>query len=162
MSNPVFEDFHVGREIPSLVKGPLTPAHVMRWSAAMENWHRIHYDWRYATTHDALPDIVVNGSWKQHVLIQLVTDWVAEIGWVWKTAFQFRGMDHPGDTLTAWGRITTTEVRADYGVIGLEIGLRNQRGDAGTTGTALTVWPRRGGPPVPYPFDPRVLEPRIE
>ena len=48
----------------------------MRWSAATENWHPLHFDWKYATEHDGLPDVLVSGSWKQHVLIQLLSDWV--------------------------------------------------------------------------------------
>lgn len=44
MKAPVFEDVLIGQEIPVVVKGPMTTAHVMRWSASMENWHRIHYD----------------------------------------------------------------------------------------------------------------------
>jgi len=42
--------------------------------------------------------------------------------------------------------------------VDLEIGLRNQKGEEGTLGTARVVLPRRGGPPVPYPFDPAVLD----
>jgi acyl dehydratase len=151
------EDIAVGDLLPDLVLGPLTPSHVMRWSAAMENWHRIHFDWRYATQHDRLPDVVVNGSWKQHVLIRLVTDWAGDTGWLWTTSFQFRGMNVPGETLTAWGRVAAIERRGAYGVVTLDIGLRNQRGEEGTPGTAVTVWPTRGGVPVPYPFDPRLL-----
>ncbi len=41
-SGPVFEDVSIGQEIGPLFKGPLTTAHLMRWSAAMENWHKIH------------------------------------------------------------------------------------------------------------------------
>lgn len=152
------EDIVVGDELPPVVLGPLTPSHVMRWSAAIENWHRIHFDWRYATGHDGLPDVVVNGSWKQHVLIRLVTDWVGEAGWLWTTAFQFRGMNVPGETLTAWGRVTGIEERGDYGLVTLAIGLRNEHGHDGTPGTAVTVWPTLDGPAVPYPFDPRVLD----
>ena len=36
MKEPVFEDVVVGQEIPTVVKGPMTTAHIMRWSAAME------------------------------------------------------------------------------------------------------------------------------
>jgi acyl dehydratase len=153
----IFDDVEVGQEIPTLVKGPMTTAHIMRWSAAMENWHRIHYDWKYATEHDGLPDVMVNGSWKQHVMIQLLTDWAGDTGWPWKVGFQFRGMNVPGDTLTAWGRVTAKEERGRYGVVDLEIGLRSQKGEESTPGTARVVLPRRGGPPVPYPFDPAVL-----
>ena len=157
MKAPVFEDVLIGQEIPVVVKGPMTTAHVMRWSASMENWHRIHYDWRYATEHDKLPDVMVNGSWKQHVMVQLLTDWVGETGWLWKISFQFRGMNVPGDTLTAWGRVVGKEERGLYGVVDLEIGLKNQKGDEGTPGTARVVLRRRNGPSVPYPFDPGAL-----
>lgn len=154
----IFDDVEIGQDIPSLVKGPMTTAHIMRWSAAMENWHRIHYDWQYATGNDGLPDVLVNGSWKQHVVIQLVTDWAGDTGWAWKIAFQFRGMNIPGDTLTAWGRITGKEERGRWGLVDLEIGLRNQKGEESTPGTARVVLPRRDGPPVPYPFDPAMLD----
>ena len=156
-----FEDVAVGQDIPVVVKGPMSVAHIMRWSSASENWHRIHYDWRFATGHDKLPDVVVNGSWKQHVLIQLATDWAGETGWLWRIRFQFRGMNIPGDRLTAWGRVTGTEIRGDYGVAHLEIGLKTDAGVEGTPGTASVVLPRRGGPAVPYPFDPACLGPEV-
>ena len=152
-----YEDVDVGQDIPTLQKGPMTPAHIMRWSAASENWHRIHYDRDYAVNHDKLPDVMVNGSWKQHVLIQLLTDWVGEEGWLWKIGFQFRGMNVPGETLTAWGRITDKKLVGDYGVVTLEIGLVNEKQAEGTPGTATVVLPRRGGKPVPYPFDPALV-----
>jgi acyl dehydratase len=153
-----FEDIAAGQELPPLVKGPMTTAHIMRWSAAMENWHRIHYDWRYATQHDKNPDVLVNGSWKQHVILQLLTDWVGESGWPWKVSFQFRAMNLPGELLTAWGRITGKEECGDYGLVHLEIGLCNQEGKQSTPGKATVVLQRRGGPRVPYPFDPAVLK----
>jgi acyl dehydratase len=152
-----FEDTTVGMDVPTLVKGPISPAHLMRWSAATENWHRIHYDWRYATEHDHLPDILVSGSWKQNVLIQLLADWVGESGWMWKIGFQFRGMNPVGDTLTAWGRVTATDKMGAFGVVKLDIGLKNQDGAEGTPGTATIVLPLRGGRAVPYPFDPALL-----
>ena len=67
-----FDDIKTGAtSCRRVTKGPLARPHVMRWSAATENWHPLHFDWRYATQHDSLPDVLVNGSWKQHVLIQL-------------------------------------------------------------------------------------------
>lgn len=152
-----YEDVAVGFEIPTVSKGPLTTAHVVRWSAAMENWAPIHYDWRYATEHDGLPDVLVNGSWKQHVLMQALNDWIGEDGWLWKMNFQYRGMTVPGDTVTAWGRVTGKRVEGRYGVVDLEIGMRDQKGVETTPGKASVVLSLRGGPPVPYPFDPKVL-----
>ena len=103
-----FEDVEVGQTIPSLTKGPMTTAHIMRWSAAMENWHPIHFDWRFATQEHKLPDVIVNGSWKQHVMLQLVADWAGETGWPWKVRFQFRGMNVPGDLLSDLRRSART------------------------------------------------------
>ena len=48
----VFEDVKIGDEITPLVKGPMSPVHLMRWSAAMENWHRIHYDETFTKEHE--------------------------------------------------------------------------------------------------------------
>jgi acyl dehydratase len=152
-----FEDVVTGQELPPLQKGPMSTAHIMRWSAAMENWHRIHYDWHYATEHDKLPHVLVNGSWKQHVLVQLLTDWAGERGWLFKMSFQYRGMNIPGDTLTAWGRVTGRETRGDYGLVQVDIGLKDQNGKESSPGTATIVLPKRDGPAVPYPFDPKVL-----
>ncbi len=152
-----FEDVAADAEIPSIARGPLTSAHVMRWSAAMENWAPIHYDWRYATQHDKLPDILVNGSWKQHVLMQALNDWIGETGWLWKINFQYRGMSVPGDTLTAWARVTAKSQRGGFGVVDLDIGMRDQKGVETAPGKASVVLPLCGGKPVPYPFDPRLL-----
>jgi len=152
-----FDDVAAGLELPAIRKGPMSTAHIMRWSASMENWHRIHYDWQYATQHDKLPNVLVNGSWKQHVLVQLLTDWAGERAWVWRMNFQYRGMNIPGDTLTAWGRVTGKETRGDFGLVHVEIGLTDQNGKESSPGTATIVLQKRGGRSVPYPFDPKVL-----
>jgi acyl dehydratase len=149
-----FDDVNVGDEIPALVKGPMTPAHIMRWSAAIENWHRIHYDQKFAVEHDKLPDILVNGSWKQHVMCQLVKDWVGLGGWLWKISFQFRAMNPAWDTINAWGKITKKTEVGGYGIVELDIGIRNQAGVESTPGTATAVLPIRGGKEVPYPWTP--------
>jgi acyl dehydratase len=100
----VFDDIEIGQDIPKVEKGPLTPMHLVRWSAAMENWHRIHYDREFATGHDRLPDLLVNGSFKQQFIVQLLKDWAGPAGWVWKAGFQFRAMNQVGETLRVWAR----------------------------------------------------------
>jgi acyl dehydratase len=66
-------------------------------------------------------------------------------------------MTVPGDTVTAWGRVTVRTERGAFGVCELDIGLRDQKGVETSPGTASVVLPRRGGPGVPYPFDPKGL-----
>lgn len=153
-----FEDIKIGDELPPLTKGPLHATHVMRWSAATENWHPLHFDWKYATQHDGLPDVLVSGSWKQHVLIQLLTGWIGETGWLLHFKVQLRGMNVPGDTLTAWGHVTGAQERNGFGVITVEVGLRDQNGNETAPGNGTVVLPLHGGKDVPYPFDPALLD----
>jgi acyl dehydratase len=147
-----FEDVAVGDAVTPLVRGPMTPSHLMRWSAAIENWHRIHYDHPFATERDGLPSLLVNGSWKQHVLTEMMRKWLAPEGWLERIQFSFRRMDLVGDTLTMWGTVTATEERDGLGFVTCEIGIENPRGENSTPGTATGVLPLRGGRPVPYPY----------
>jgi len=149
-----YEDVALGTEIPPLAKGPLTTAHLMRWSAAMENWHKIHYDRPFALGHDKLPGLLVNGSLKQQFVLQLLKDWVGPGGWVWKVSFQFRAMNLVEETLSVWGRVTAKRDGPGYGLIDLELGIVNGENKESTPGKATVAVPYRGGAPVPYPFVP--------
>ena len=150
-----FEDVMVGEEIPGLEKGPMTTAHLMRWSAAMENWHKIHYDRPFAIEHDKLPDLLINGSLKQQFVMQLLADWAGPGGgWVWKVGFQFRAMNLVGETLRIWGRVVSKRETLDYGLIDIELGILNDADKESTPGTATVVLPYRNGAALPYPFVP--------
>jgi acyl dehydratase len=147
-----FEDIAVGEEIPFLTKGPMTTPHLMRWSASIENFHKIHYDAPFAINHDKLPGLLVNGSLKQQFLMQLLTEWVGNTGWVWKANFQFRVMNLIGETLTIWGKVTDKRDGPGYGLVDLDIGIRNDAGVESTPGKAVVALPYTNGRPVPYPF----------
>ena len=149
-----FEDLEVGAEMPRLVKGPMTNLHIMRWSAAMENWHRIHYDQQFAREVDGLPDVLVNGSWKQQMLCQLVKDFAGRDGWLWRIRFEFRDMDPAGNTIIAGGLIEELAEQDSLGYARLSIFLSNQLDRITTRGAAIAVLPKRGGRAVPYPFRP--------
>lgn len=147
-----YEDVNVGDALPELALGPLTTAHAMRWSAAIENWHRIHYDHTFAVYHEGLPNVVVQGSWKQSILCRYLKDLCLPDGWMWKVAFQHRAMIVPGDTVTCWSRVTAKRVVDGLGHVELETGMRLQNGTETCPGTATLVLPLRGGAAVPYPF----------
>ncbi len=149
-----FEDVAVGQDIGPLRHGPFTTAHLMRWSAAMENWHKIHYDQPFATGHDKLPGLLVNGSLKQQFIAQLLKTWAGPEGWVWKVRFQFRAMNLAGESLAMWGRVTGLQRAPSYGLVEVELGIRNDAGLESTPGSATVALPFRGGAPVPYPFVP--------
>lgn len=149
-----FEDVAIGYEIPGLVKGPMTTAHLMRWSAAMENWHKIHYDRPFAIEHDKLPDLLINGSLKQQFVLQLLADWAGTNGWVWKAGFQFRAMNLVNETIRVWGKVTGKRETKDFGLIDIELGILNDQNKESTPGSAVIALPYRNGKPLPYPFVP--------
>lgn len=149
-----FEAVLVGDELPPLCKGPLTTSHLMRWSAAIENWHKIHYDQAFAVDHEKLPGLLVNGTLKQQFIVQALTDWVGPSGWVWKVNFQFRAMNLVDEELIVWARVANKRALERYGLIDVELGIRNMRGQESTPGRAVLALPFRGGPAVPYPFVP--------
>jgi len=154
LGQTVFEDVAVGHDAALVRFGPFTTAHLMRWSAAMENWHKIHYDLPFATGHDKLPGLLVNGSLKQQLIAQMLKDWAGPAGWLWKVCFQFRAMNLAGEQLEIWARVTETSRTPAFGLVLMEIGIRNEAGLESTPGSATVALPFRGGPPVPYPFIP--------
>src|SRR5690606_11100014 len=92
-----YEDLSDGDELPKYVIGPVTTTQFFRWSAAIENWHRIHYDLDFAVNHDKLPNVLGQGSWKQSALPSYLKDFTLPNGWFWKASFQHRAMIVPGD-----------------------------------------------------------------
>ena len=149
-----YDDVEEGQEMPTYVVGPMTPTHLFRWSAAIENWHRIHYDHDFAVYHDGLPNILGQGSWKQSVMPQYLKDLCLPDGWMWKVSFQHRAMIVPGDTLTCWAKVTNKYEKDGLGFVEVETGLKNQDDIETCPGRGTIVLPIRGGRPIPYPFVP--------
>ncbi len=147
-----YDDVAVGQEMPPLILGPVTTTHVFRWSAAIENWGRIHYDQNFAIYHEGLPNVLVQGSWKQSILPRYLKDLCLPDGWMWKISFQHRAMIVAGETITCWATITEKSEIDGLGYIGLDIGMRLSTGVESCPGKATLVLPLRGGRPVPYPF----------
>ncbi|WP_059415376.1 hypothetical protein [Cupriavidus basilensis] len=147
-----FEDVGIGDDLSPLMKGPLTTAHLMRWSAAVENWHKIHYDLPFAQQHDELPGLLINGSLKQQFIAEYLKAWAGSAGWVWKIGFQFRAMNLVGERLALWGKVVNTRRAEAFGLVDLELGIRDETQKESTPGTAVIALPYRDGEPVPYPF----------
>ena len=139
-----FEDVETGADLPEVVKGPMTTTHLIRWAAANGNYARIHWDLPFAQLHQGLPNVVVNGSLKNQDLGQLVLDFAGEEGWFKRFYVEHRGMDFPGDTLTAFGVVTGKREVDGFGLVDCQVGLRNDRGHQTASGTGTVVLPKRG------------------
>lgn len=154
MTTLYFDDVQIGSQLGAIDKGTVTTTHIMRWSAAVENFHRIHYDQPFATEHDKLPGVLINGSWKQHVLIQMLKDGLGSDGWLWRLDFRYKKMDIAGDAVRGTAEVIGKQVVDGLGFVTLRVALTNQRGEVSTAGMAIGALPLRGGPAVPYPFTP--------
>ncbi len=150
-----FEGVAVGDPLPPVVKGPMTTTHLVRWAAANGNYARIHWDLPFAQLEQGLPNVVVNGSLKNQYLGQLLIDFAGEGGWLKRFYVQHRGMDFPGDTLTAAGAVTGKREVDGFGLVDCAVTLTNSRGEQTAAGQATVVLPRRGQTlPLIWPEEP--------
>jgi len=139
-----FEDVKIGDELPPVVKGPITTTHLVRWAAANGNYARIHWDLPFAQLRQGLSNVVVNGSLKNQYLGELLVKFSGEEGWFKRYQVQHRGMDYPGDVLTAHGAVTGKREVDGYGYVDCQVGLRNNRDELTVSGQATVVLPKRG------------------
>ncbi len=139
-----FEEVNVGDELPPVVKGPMTTTHLVRWAAANGNYARIHWDLPFAQLRQGLPNVVVNGSLKNQYLGQLMVRYAGEEGWFKRFYVEHRGMDYPGDVLTASGGVTGKRESDGFGLVDCRVGLANSRGEQTASGWATVVLPKRG------------------
>ena len=139
--------------LPPVVKGPMTTTHLVRWAAANGNYARIHWDLPFAQLRQGLRNVVVNGSLKNQYLGQLLVDFAGPGGWLRRFYVQHRGMDYPGDTLTAAGAVTGLREVDGIGHADCAITLTNSRGHQTAAGAATVALPRRNRP-LPLTWQP--------
>ena len=139
-----FEDVTEGMSLPPVVKGPMTTTHLVRWAAANGNYARIHWDLPFAQTQQGLENVVVNGSLKNQYLGQLLVDFAGPGGWLRRFYVQHRGMDYPGDVLTANGIVTGLRELDGVGHVDCTVTLTNSRGHQTASGVGTVALPRRG------------------
>ena len=139
-----YADVSVGDSLEPVVKGPLTTTHLVRWAAANGNYARIHWDLPFAQLRQGLANVVVNGSLKNQYLGQLLNDFAGDEGWFKRFYVQHRGMDYPGDVITASGTITAKREQDGFGYVDCNIALSNSRGEQTALGQATVVLPKHG------------------
>ena len=122
----------------------MTTTHLIRWAAANGNYARIHWDLPFAQLRQGLPNVVVNGSLKNQYLGQLLLDFAGDGGWFRRFYVEHRGMDFPGDILTAAGIVTGKREENGFGLVDCAVNLQNDRGNQTASGAATVVLPRRG------------------
>lgn len=154
MANQVyFEEVQEGMEIPRFDRGVIDMPDIVRFSSAVENYEKLHQDYKWCLEH-GFPDVIINGPIKQAMLTTLLTNWIGEGGFLRKLGAQHRGMDVPGNSLVATGKVTRKYEQDGLGYVELEVKVENQKGEITCPGTATVILPKRGGAPVPTVFAP--------
>ena len=127
-----------GLRLGPLTKGPWTASRLAKWCAAQPNWDRIHYDQAYAQGHAGLPERVVNGALKQHLLVQLLDEAFGDDAWLARLAYRFTGPDLVGDSLEVHGTVRGVEPFEHGRLLRVDLGIRNvARGTDTTVASAL-------------------------
>src|SRR5262249_11204306 len=98
------------------------------------------------------PDVIFNGPIKNACLATMLTNLIGDGGFLKKLACQHRGMDVPGNSLTATGVVTKKYQQDGLGYVDLDVKVENQKGEVTSPGTATVILPVRGGKEVPTVF----------
>ena len=146
-----WEDVQIGQEIPSVTKIATTQM-LVRWAGACGDFNPLHYENDFAINFMRTPSIIVHGPLKRQWLIQMMTDWIGDEGWLKKISTQFRAMDFPrkmkdlttpvdGETWTCKGKVTGKDRKDGECIVECDIWLENGKGEITTSGKATVALP---------------------
>ena len=136
-----WDDVTEGMELPVMVKHPTTQQLVM-YAGASGDYYQIHYDKDFAQG-NRLDGVILHGALKNAFLGQYMTDWMGPLGTLKRLTCQYRGMDFPGQPITAKGTVTKRYHDMGQDLVECEIWLENPEGQKTTPGTATVQLPRR-------------------
>jgi acyl dehydratase len=135
-----YEDVKEGMELPGISYGPVTTEMMVRFEAARNNFHPLHYDKDFARG-EGHPDVLVEGPMKFALFERLMREWIGEDGIIKKISATYRGIDIPGNTLLINGKIISKSIEGDQGNVYCELWAENQMGTITTKGNALVMLP---------------------
>ena len=85
-----WEDVEVDTEVTPLPKVATTQT-LVKWAGASGDFVPLHYDDEFAKA-SQLPMSIVHGALKRQWLVQLMTDWIGEEGFLKKFSCQYRAI----------------------------------------------------------------------
>jgi acyl dehydratase len=136
-----WEDVSEGMEMPPLVKNPTTQQ-LVRYAGASGDFYQIHYDKDFAQGNQ-LDGVILHGALKNAFLGQFMTEWMGPLGALKRLACQYRGMDFPGNAITAKGKVLRAYKSEGQNLVDCEIWLENPEGQRTTPGSATVALPTR-------------------
>lgn len=145
-----WEDVSIGDELPALVKIATTQM-LVKWAGAYGDFNPQHFDTSFAIS-QGIDKPIVHGQLKRAWLVQLLTDWIGDGGFLARLSCQVRAMDYPrpmvslaipaeGEKWRCRGRVTRKYIDADKHCVDCEIWIENGSGQSTTYGYATVVLP---------------------
>ncbi len=149
-----YDDVEVGTEITPLAK-IATTAMLVRWAGASGNFDPLHYDDVYAQSR-RLERPIIHGALERAWLVQMLTDWIGDDGFIKKVACYYIRMDYPrrmksmtepddGDTWWCRGKVTKKYERENRHYVECQIWVENGKGERITPGSATVILPLKAG-----------------
>ena len=138
-----WEDVSEGMDMPPLVKNPTTQQ-LVKYAGASGDYYQIHYDKDFAKG-NGLDDVILHGALKNAYLGQYMTDWMGPLCTLSMLSCQYRGIDSPGQPITAKGSVTRKYQDDGRNLVDCEIWLGNTEGQKTTPGAATVELPSRQG-----------------
>lgn len=142
MKQLYFEDIQEGQGIPALEKKP-DNVQLFMYLAAHWLTHRIHFDYKFSTEDQGLPDVVTPGTMPGDWYGQMLLNWIGESGKLKKLSYQLRGFSVPGDILSCQGKVIKKALNDGQHIVECELSMINQRGENIVPGAATVILPSR-------------------
>lgn len=140
--------------LPTLTTPRWTSSHIVRWCAAQRNWHKVHYDLPFARDVEGLPDLVINGAFKQQLLVHFLYEAFEGYAWPWRLDFRFQESDYVGHQLEVRGAISERESHGGLDYVHVDAGIWNVDRDVMTSAArCVAILDPAGEPVVEAPPD---------
>ncbi len=148
-----WEDVEVDDEVTPLSK-VATRAMMVKWAGASGDFNPLHYDDSFAESM-GVGKPIVHGALKRQWLVQMLTTWIGDEGFLKKFSCSYRAMDwprlmkstlepHEGETWWCKGKVTKKYVEDDEHYVDCDIRIENGKGEVTTPGKTTVILPSRG------------------
>ena len=132
-----YENVEAGDPIPGLVKRPTT-AQLVRFACLTQKFYEVHYDKDFALG-QGLPGVIVQGELVSSFLMQMLTDWIGDGGYIRKYRFSFLRPILVNEDVTCHGNVSTKYAKGDGRCLECDVWTENTKGEKTITGKAVLV-----------------------
>jgi hypothetical protein len=147
-----WEDIKEGDAVTTLPKIATTQM-LVKWAGASGDLNPLHWDEKFAAN-QGVGKPIVHGALKRQWLVNLMTNWIGDEGFLKKFSCQYRSMDWPrpmatmtdpeeGETWNCKGKVTKKYVEGGQHCVDCDIWVENGKGEMTTPGKATVILPTK-------------------